>query len=369
MTVEKSSMSIDELERIEVHGIPFGYKIITNKEGNTEIVVLPSPDEAENFNQKLEHFSYETLMLIRSKYFFGINHRAQMLEAIYNTFVELYKKKHKDINNFLTLQALYSEMIIKLGTILEDFAGMCYACKEYQLQGSDIAQVFLAYSDPTSFYKSIIEKKGKRKIKQIFNLPQSKGELNRIFKDLSEVEAELLWKAIDRSVTFIHDTFRYISDTIIRKTEENLTYNDIYNKTKHGFSPIYPFIHPVAQIISPDTNEFSIKELISNNFFETLTIMHDKLSSQRTPEEQDQYKYKKLASPSFTYEYINANIATDVKILVEHITLIYRHLMEKYLCIAEGDNTMLLFLHEDVLGEEEKRKVEVIINDKSRYKI
>ncbi|WP_338789793.1 hypothetical protein V8Z81_30235 (plasmid) [Priestia megaterium] len=367
MTVEKGSMSIDELERIEVHGIPFGYKIITNNEGNTEIVVLPSPDEAESFNLKLKHFSYETLMLIRSKYFFGINHRAQMLEVIYNTFVALYKKEHKETNDFLTLQALYSEMIMKLGTILEDFAGMCYACKEYQLNGSDIAQVFLAYSDPTSFYKSIIEKKGKRKIKQIFDLPQSKGELNKIFKNLSEVEVGLLMKAIESSVTLIQDTFRYISDTIIRKTEESLTYNDIYNKTKHGFSPIYPFIHPVAQIIPLDTNELSIKEFISNKFFETLTIMHDKLPGQRTPEEQEQYKYKRLASPLFTYEYINADIATDVKILVEHITLIYRHLMKKYLRIAEGNNNMLLLLHEDILGEDEKRKVEAIINDESRY--
>ncbi|WP_394557980.1 hypothetical protein [Priestia aryabhattai] len=369
MSVEQSPIGRKELERTEVNGISFGYKIKTNNEGKVEVDVLPVPDELEDFNKSLKYFNYETLMLLRSKYFFGIKQRAYMIEITANSFLNVYKKENKDINDFLTLQAFYTEMIMKLGVMLEDLAGMCFACKEYQLHGRDIAEVFLAYSDPISFYKSLASKKGRRKIKQIFNLPQSKGELNKIFRDLSEEETELLMEAIESSATLIHDTFNYISETIIRKTEENLTYNDIYNKTKHGFSPIYPFIQPVAQTIEFDTDEHSIEKFINDNFFEILTIMHDKLPGQRNLEEAQKYKNNTLATPSFTNEPINDSKVNDVQVLVDHITLIYRHLVEKYLVIAQGNTHLLLLLREDLFGEEESRKVKAITNDRSRYNI
>lgn len=368
MTIEKGIIDLRELENIEVFGIPFGYKITANVGSNTNnLVIVPSPDRVEEFHAGLEYFDYETLILLRSKFYFGINHRTQMFEILYNTFAELYEKEQKDTNDFLTLQALYSDMIIKLGTILEDFAGMCYACKEYQLQGSDIAQVFLAYSDPISFYQSILEKKGKRKIKQIFSLPESKGDLNKIFKDLSDLERDLLFKAIQRSTDFIYDMFCDISTSIIRNTQEDVTYYDMYNKLKHGFSPLYPFVASMPVPMEGVPNEESIKETISGFFFENLIIMHDKLPGQRTSEEQEHYEKRRMATPTFTYQDIKLKTAEDMKRVVSNIGLIYRHLMKKYLLLSEGNNHVILLMSEDYLEDDERKKVESIINDRSRY--
>ncbi|MDC7770352.1 hypothetical protein POL88_15600 [Priestia megaterium] len=371
MTVENGLIDVNELERIEVLGIPFGYKITKNEDGNTNIVILPSPDEAEDFNAGTKHASYETLMLIRSKYFFGINNRTQMFGVLYNTFVEHYKKEQKNVNDLLTLQALYSDMIIRLGMILEDFAGICYACKEYQQHHSDIAQVFLAYSDPMSFYNSIKEKKGKRTIKQIFGFPQSKGELNKIFKDLSEEEMDLLMRAIESSATLIHDRFCYISNLIVRKEKENVTYYDMYNKHKHGFSPYYPYIAPMPlkKTIEGTLNEDSIEKLIYQDFFENLTIMHDKLPGQRTPEEQKLYKDERLATPTFVDEEINLNKVEEMNSIVAIIHFIYRYLMQTYLRRFEENIYMSFLMSDDYLSVEERRILDLLINDESRYNV
>lgn len=367
MTTEEIPLDLSELQKIEVLGLPFGYKSIQNKEGTTNIVLLPFLDEVDEFNAGLKKFSYETLMLLRSKYYFGINIRSQMLDVLYDTFIDKYEQTDKNTNDYLTLQALYSEMIIKLGTIVEDFAGICYACKEYQVNGSDIAQVFLAYSDPTSFYKSIISKTGKRKIKQIFGLPQSKGDLNKIFKDLTEVETELLMRTIESSVNLIQQEFRNVSKTIIRKIKDNVTYYDMYNKLKHGFSPIYPYIIPYPLTAITSSNDFKIEELITQHLFGNLTIMHDKLPGQRTIEEQRRYEDKRLATPAFSAEYINLDKAKDIKDQVTRVTSIYQYLIHKYLLISKGDNTLHLLLGEDLLGQEERTKIELIISNKSRY--
>ncbi|WJN47503.1 hypothetical protein QUH71_26415 (plasmid) [Priestia aryabhattai] len=369
MTTEKVSLDLSELQKIEVLGLPFGYKSTKNEEGTTNIVLLPFPNEVDGFNSGLKKFSSETLMLLRSKHYFGINIRSQMLDVLYDTFIEKYELKEKSPNDYLTLQAIYSEMIIKLGTIVEDFAGICYACKEYQVNGSDIAQVFLAYSDPTSFYKSIISKTGKRKIKQIFGLPQSKGDLNKIFRDLTEIETELLMKAIESSVNLIQQEFCNVSKTIIRKTKDNVTYYDMYNKLKHGFSPIYPFVIPYPLTAVASSNDFKIEELITEHLFENITIMHDKLPGQRTTEEQKRYKDEKLATPAFAAEYINLDTAKNIKEQVVRITSIYQYLINKYLLISKGDTTLHLFLSKDLVGHEENKKIKLIISDKSRYKI
>ncbi|MEY2364245.1 hypothetical protein R6U76_14715 [Lysinibacillus capsici] len=365
MTIELGSIDLNDLERTEVFGIPFGYKV-TENEGNTKnLVIMPSPDEVEDFNAGLKYFNYETLILLRSKYFFGINHRVQMFEVLYNTFVEIFEKKEENnLNDILTLQAVYSDMIIKLGTVLEDFAGMCYACKEYQQDRSDIAQVFLAYSDPISFYRAIIAKSGKRQIKQIFCLPQSKGELHKIYKNLTNDETDLLMKAIQKSTSFIYDKFCDISTSILRITKEDVTYYDMYNKLKHGFSPFYPFTTSMPLPINGVPNDVSIKEIIIKYFFENLTIMHDKLPGQRTVQEQQQYEEKKLATPTFTYQDINLESAMDIKKIISDITLIYRHLIKKYLLLSKGKNSMILLMPQDYLTVEEKEQIESIINDK-----
>lgn len=373
MTVEKGEITLDDLKRINVEGIPFGYTRRKNEEGNNEIVVLPFPDKSQEFNICTNYFSYETLILLHSKYKYGIKHRTQMFGVLYNTFVEEFKNKQKSVDEFLTLQTLYGDMIMRLGIILEDFAGMCYACKQYQQHGSDIARVFLAYSDPISFYSSIIERKGKRKIKQIFNLPQSKGKLQEIFKDVSEEEINLLMKAVESCTTIIHEKFRDISEAIVRFEKGSVTYYDIYNKLKHGFSPYYPFIVPLAVPVSVDKtiegnlSENKIKELISINFFENLTIMHDKLSGQRTVEEQELFKNEGLATPTFIAEEINLKTAEQMMNVVSDIDFIYRHLMKKYMLISEGNPHMSLLMSDDYLSSEERVIVESIIDDKNKY--
>ncbi|MDH2882517.1 hypothetical protein [Bacillus cytotoxicus] len=368
--IEQDLLDLKELQKKQVLGFSFGYKYNINSESNTtDLVILPFPDALEKFNEGLKVFSYETLQLLRSKYYFGINHRCQMFEVLYNTFEDLITKEEKDINDFLTLQVLYSDMIIKLGTVLEDFAGMCFACREYQVNNLDIAKTFLAYSDPISFYESIKSKKGKRKIKQIFNLPESKGELNKIFKNLNTAETDLLWKVVQKSSDLIDNKFEIISSSIVRNTKEDMTYYDMYNKLKHGFSPIFPFVTPMPIPVSIQGvhSERAIEEIISKYFFENLMIMHDKLQGQRTQHEQAEYTQKNLATPAFTYQDVNLETAKDIRELILDITLLYKHLMKKYLLLADGNSEMLMLMSEDCLSEDERQKAESIIMDRDRY--
>ncbi|GAB6553255.1 hypothetical protein ACQVSN_07085 [Bacillus mobilis] len=368
MVIKTGTLDLNELSRIELHGIPFGYKYdINTQSNNKELIILPNPGEIEDFNKGRNVFSYETLTLLRSKYFFAINHRCQLLEVLYTTFRELFNQEKKDVNDFLTLQALYSDMIIRIGTILEDFAGMCYSCKEYLNKGDDIAQSFLAYSDPISFYESIVSKKGKRKIKQIFLLPESKRDLNQIFKDLSEQEINLLWKAVQQSTDIIADGFKRIGSSIIRKSTDSMTLYDMYNKLKHGFSPIYPFITPMPIVADAISNDESVEDVISKYFFENLTIMHDKLPGQRSPEEQERYTKEGLATAAFTYQDINLETAKDITELAQDISSIYHHLIKKYLLLAIGNKQMIFFSKDGNLNEEELERIYSISNDKERY--
>ncbi|HDR7161346.1 TPA: hypothetical protein QCW52_002382 [Bacillus cereus] len=368
MVIKKGTLNLNELSRIEIYGIPFGYKYdINTQNNNKELTILPNPEDLENFNKGLNIFSYETLTLLRSKYFFAVNHRCQLLEVLYNTFEELFNQEKKDVDDLLTLQALYSDMIIRIGTILEDFAGMCYSCKEYLNKGNDIAQSFLAYSDPISFYESIVSKKGKRKIKQIFLLPESKGDLNKIFKDLSGQEIDLLWKAVQKSTDIIADGFKRMGTAIIRESADSMTLYDMYNKLKHGFSPIYPFITPMPVIPDGISSDELIEDTISKYFFENLTIMHDKLPGQRSPEEEERFKKEGLATATFTYQDINLETAKDITELARDISSIYHHLIKKYLLRAMGNNQMTFFSTDGYFNEKELEKIQSILNDKERY--
>ncbi|MGG0418742.1 hypothetical protein ABEY52_22215 [Priestia aryabhattai] len=371
MTIERGTINLDSLKRIKVLDIPFGYKIEKNEKGVSDLIVLPLPDVSEDFHKGTKYFSLETLALLRNKYTYGIKHRTQLFEIMYNTFVHEYGKKQKGIDELLTLQSLFSDLIIRLGTILEDFAGMCYACKQYKQHKSDIAQVFLTYSDPMSFYKAIILKKGKRKIKQIFDLPESKGKLTAIFQDLSEEEITLLMKAIEYSATLIHEKFHDISEAIVRAEKESVTYYDIYNKLKHGYSPYYPFGIPIAAqlgVTGENLSEETIKKLISKSFFENLTIMHDKLPGQRKPEEQKRYDEEKLGTPTWAAEEVTLKKVEKMMIIVSEIDFIYRHLMKVYLLRSEGNPHLTFLMSDKYLNLEEREIVQSIINDKSRYK-
>lgn len=367
MTIEKGFIDLNELKSIDVFDWPFGYKV-TEDEGNKNLVIMPSPERAIGFNQRLEHFSYETQLLLRSKFHFGISHRTEMLEVLYKTFVELYNQEDKSLNDILTLQALYADMTIKLGTILEDFAGMCYACRDYQVNGNDIARVFLTFSDPISFYESIIVKKGKRKIKQIFNLPESKGDLDSLFENLTEEEKDLLLNAIQKSTENIHEQFLDISNSIIRNEKEDVTAYDMYNKLKHGFSPVFPYLAPYPISFDEVSDGVSVEDVISEHFFRNLTIMHDKLPGQRTAQEQQRYEEERLATPTFTYQDTNLESAQNLLRIGTSIAFLYRHLMKKYINLSEGTRFLSLLISEKYMEPEEQASVAAIISDQSRYK-
>lgn len=355
MIDEKGYINLDGLLQLEILGVPFGYKSNSNPQNTTkDLVVIPYPNEVEKFNEGTKVFSYETLQLLQSKFYFGINQRSQMIEVLYNTFEDLFNKEDKEIDDFLTLQVLYSEMIIKLGTILEDFAGMCFACREYKINQSDIARTFLSYSDPISFYESIKSKNGKRKIKQIFDLPESKGQIKKLINNSTDDEVEVVWKAVQNSTELIGEKLEFICSAIVRNSREDMTCYDMYNKIKHGFSPVYPFVTPVPMPIGGVPENVRTEEIIYKYFFESVMIMHNQLGQQDP-------------TPAFTYQEINLTTAQDIREVVRDISFLYKHLMKKYLRIAESNKEIYLLLSEGQLTEEEKQQVFSIITDKDRY--
>lgn len=369
MTVEKGTINLEELKIVKVLDKSFGYSRKINEDDTENIVMLPFPfkEEIEEFNTGLKYFSYETIMLLHSKSIVGIKHRTAMLNNVYNTFEKIYLEHSSELNMWLTLQTLYLDMVTKLGTILEDFAGMCYACEGYTLHRSDIAKLFLTYSNPRGFYSSFSGKGGKRKIKQIFNLPTSRGELHNIFKNLNEAEVELLEKAIRASTELIYDNIVNISSAIVGNQSDDFTYYDMYNKIKHGFSPIYPFIFPMPIPIQKEEVGVPIEKVISEYFFESVTIMHNKLSGQRTKDEKSMGEQEEVVIPTFVNQGVNLETAQQIIAVAFDIETIYLYLVNRYLAIAEENKQLNLLMSDDYLTPEEQARVKLVIEDETRY--
>lgn len=372
MTVEEGTIELNELEVLKVLDLPFGVKQTTNENGIVEATILPFPfkDVLDEYNRGRETFSYETLLLLYSKDFTGIKHRTQMLQNVFNTFKQLYDTAdHTKVDTWLTLQTLYLDMVTKLGAILEDFAGMCYSCREFILRNQDISRTFLAYSDPISFYKSISSKSGKRMIKQIFNLPESKGDLDKKFQSLNDEDKNLLWEAVSASVNLIHEKFLIIASAINRNQKDDVTYYDLYNKIKHGFSPINLFRFPMPTNIPilKELSDVPIEEIIFEYYFKSITIMHDKLPGQRSMEEQVLFNENQLATPTFISQSVNLDTASEIIEVAMEIDTIYKHLIKTYLLIAENNKQLILLMSDDCLTSEERDRVGLIINDQARY--
>lgn len=367
-TIATNEFVFDISQNTEVLGIPFLYTLEDDK-----LVVLPQPSKAAEFYKGLDKFSLDTLLLLNSKAVFGINARKDMFEFLYKTFVEHFPTKNKDIRLHLTLQVWYSDMVIKFGTFLEDLAGMSYACLKYQEDNYDISEVFLAYSNPKRFYKSIISDKseGEEKIKTIFGFPTTESDLDSIFKNLSSEERKIIYNGIQKSTETIFETFTHIASAIVElNSKKDFTYYNMYNKLKHGFAPSYLFTTPVPvplEEISEITSKEQVDSVIENYFFRNIILMHDKLYGQRTPDEQAKYNKHKMATADFTFQDVTLDTAGDMKIAVNIISELYHYLINKFLRIAKDDNELVLFISGDKLNEEELSEILAITTDKTRY--
>lgn len=338
---------------------------VTEENGTKNIEVLPFPESHDAFLASTNAIDGDSLQILWSKHHFGIAHRTQMFMVLYRTFVDAFHHQ-STIDDALTLQALYCDMIVRLGTILEDFAGMCSACKAFSLHGTSIAETFLAFSDPVGFYNQVGER-APRVIKQIFRLAQSKGNLERLFRDLTEEEKEVLWKGINMTTEIIQELMVDISKAIRRENRPNVTYYDMYNKLKHGFAPIYPYAIPLPFEIKYVPLELENEEIIRYHMMEGITIMHDKTAGQRTTAEAEKYQNLKLATPTLTFEPVNLEAADTMRIIVEKIDSLFRYLVNIYLSYSQGNKRISLKCREGMLTEEEQHQILTIIEDESRY--
>ncbi|MFF5400490.1 hypothetical protein ACFY5J_24600 [Peribacillus butanolivorans] len=87
----------------------FGNKMrisVDVENGNKIINVLPWPERRDEFLLSTKVIDEDSLQILWSKHYFGINHRTQMFMVLYNTFVETLKKnlpfvkKHKESEVF-----------------------------------------------------------------------------------------------------------------------------------------------------------------------------------------------------------------------------------------------------------------------------
>lgn len=344
------------MEEIQIENLKFH---VQNDNKNSGINITVLPDLVEKIKNKKNELGDDSFSLLWNKLYFGINHRQQMFEVLFNTFEDLFLKEDKVINDHLTLQALYCDMIIRLGTMLEDFAGICHACKEYNVNSKDIAEVFLAYKDPKSFYYSAVS--NSRMIKRVFKLPESKRDLNKTFNKLTNEETEVLWKGVQATTKYITSLIKDISTAVIPEEKHDFTYFDFYNKLKHGFAPIYPFAEP--NILTFRTQkELSYHELIEKTM-DTVYIMHDKLAGQRSSEEKDKFESSQLATPIITAsEEVNLETVKRISGIVNLISEMYRRLVNSYM-----DDTLQLSVPQDAITPEEYNIIRNIVEDYKRY--
>ncbi|WP_000834225.1 hypothetical protein ACSYR0_00470 (plasmid) [Bacillus cereus] len=373
MKSEIGMLDLNELSHVSVMGIEFGYKYDLNNESNDkQLTIIPVPSEIANFNESWKKFSYNTLALLRSKYYYGIKHRTDMFQTLYNTFEDVFHTKQKGVNEFLTLQALYSDMIVRLGTIVEDFAGMCFSCEKFLDKEIDIAKSFLSYSGPRNFYESFHKRIDRAKIKKIFFLPRSKGNLDKLFNHLSVEEKNILWEAVEGTTEYISEILKRIASTIIPEPKDNVTLYDMYNKLKHGFSPIYPYRLPMPIVVDDDIDNKGIEGIIREQYFENLTIMHNKLGEQTDKKDNQEFQekvkvseYAILEDVTFTTEKVSIEQANTMRELVWDISLIYLHLMKIYLLVASGSSPLEFLLPKSHFSENDSELIaSLLINKK-----
>ncbi|MBO0588375.1 MULTISPECIES: hypothetical protein [unclassified Sporosarcina] len=68
MTVEPKITNIAEFNEINILGVPFGYKF-EKKGDKSTLLILPIPEQLNEYNNAVAIFSFETVALLKSKYF------------------------------------------------------------------------------------------------------------------------------------------------------------------------------------------------------------------------------------------------------------------------------------------------------------
>ncbi|NQX58551.1 hypothetical protein [Paenibacillus qinlingensis] len=348
-----------------LYDIDFNIETEIDNNGTKTLIITPIPYSIDDFQKSSQVLDQVSLEILWSKHYYGISQRTGLFTDLYNTFEEL-SARCNGIQDYIKMQALYCDLILRYGTIIEEFAGICSAVREFSLNGTSISEYFLAYSDPMGFYNSIANGNS-RIIKQIFRLPQAKFDLNRIFNNITEDERETIWKGIQVSSQLIYELFLPICESIVRKDQDSVTYYDFYNKIKHGFSPVFPFVLPIQVNIEGVPIERADEEVLHENYFEIVMIVHDKLKGQRTPAEQVKYDTHKLATPAHTWESVNLEQAKIMFDIVKDIDYLYKHLVKTYLSFSQGNKRLSLLLRPGNLITEEEQIIRDIITNDANY--
>jgi hypothetical protein len=336
-------------------------------DGKRIVNLFPSPDNRMTYQQSIGVMDEESVQLLWCKSFFGINHTTQLFQIMHDTY-ESKLSEVKNINDVLTVHALFCDMIIRFGTIIEDFAGICSACGRYSTEGVKIIEHFVAFGNPSQFYTDMLSPRRDEYIREIFRIPQSKEELDSIFSNLTNDEKYLIWKGILATTKLISDRIEAISDAIVRKQPINFTLFDLYNKLKHGFAPLYPYIIPVTDPISIETSDIQLsdEEIVESFLAQSMYIMHNKLPAQMSVAERMRAKDQKLGTVTTTQIDVIKETSDEILATVKLIDYLYNNLVNRYIAFAQGSKWLRL-LSSDDLTDEERNALEVILNDDSRY--
>ncbi|MEC3260923.1 hypothetical protein P9052_24300, partial [Bacillus cereus] len=215
----------------EIYGFKFNIQTEI-EDDHKNVTVTPISEKVHQYEQGKQVFSENTLNLLWSKHYFGIKHNTDLFEMMYNTF-KASLAREDSLSTSLLQQQLFCDLIIRAGIIIEEFAAICTSIERYANdENIDIAEAYLAASQPIGFYNSI-QARGDRVIKKIFKLPQAKFDSRRILSNLSNDEIELIWKGVNAYVAYIKEILNGISSLIHKEIRSNFTIYDAYNKLKH----------------------------------------------------------------------------------------------------------------------------------------
>ncbi|MGV2484786.1 UNVERIFIED_CONTAM: hypothetical protein FOS07_12105 [Bacillus mycoides] len=353
----------------EIYGFKFNITRVNDEENESNLqsfIVQPNPDANELYLKTSDVFSEDTLRFLWSKYYFGIKHRTSLFEVTYKSYMDTISED-ESIDRYMTLHTLFCDMVIRFGMTLEEFAAMCYSLEKYSMNGTEIVDSYLAFGNPTNYYDSITSKSGAQKIRKIFRLTKSRNDYQNIFSNLTETELNLLWKANNITTKHIQKTIKGIAKAIIKEEDESFTFYDLYNKLKHSFAPIYHFVVPKSLKITNVPPEENIEDFIKMFVFEHVTIMHDKLRGQRSPEEQTKFDKGNLATSMISMVPMDTSTIENLKRTMIEIERLYSRLINTYLAYSQGINRVSFIIEGELLTQEERNQIEAIINNPNRY--
>jgi len=345
----------------------FDFEIESKTENDKKILdLLPNPEAVEYYQQSLTVLDENSLQLLWSKSYFGINHTTQLFQVMFDTF-ESKVSNIKNFNDVLTVHALFCDMIIRYGAIIEDFAGFCSACRRHVLENINIADHFVAFSNPNQFYTDILSSQGDEQIHQIFRLPQTKEDLDLIFTHLSPTEKDLLWKGITVTTMVISQRMKLIAQSIVREHSASFTYFDLYNKLKHGFAPLYSHVLPSPIKLESSDMQINEEEMVDSYLVKSMFLMHNKLRGQMTDAEKQRLKDNKLGTCTTTLIEPTMENANELLNTVKEIGFLYKNLVNRYIAYASGSKRIQLLGSSDYLTSEEAIAIEAILNNDDRY--